>query len=112
MATVNARGLVVGDFDVAVLVRGRAERVKDGLRQRDEAVKAGAAGATTLVFRGGRLLMPPETDLDTGYPQLARQVRAAFELREGDVIVIGSAGDLRAAEDGALAAAVDLLDDR
>jgi len=111
MATVNARGLVVGEFDVAVLVRGRAGLVRDGLRQRDEAVKAGAAGATTLVFRGGRLLMPPETDMDTGYPQLARQVRAAFELREGDVIVIGSAGDLRAAEDGALAAAVDLLDD-
>jgi hypothetical protein len=110
MATVNARGLVVGECDVAVLVRGKAGRVRDGLRQRDEAVKAGAAGATTLVFRGGCLLMPPETDLDTGYPQLARQVRAAFELREGDVIVIGSAGDLGAAEDGALAAAVDLLD--
>ena len=108
MATVNARGLVVGECDVAVLVRGKAELVRDGLRQRDEAVKAGAAGATTLVFRNGRLLMPPETDMDTGYPQLARQVRAAFELREGDVIVIGSAGDLRAAEDGAMAAAVDL----
>ena len=109
LATVNARGLCVGECDVAVLVRGRAELVRDGLRQRDEAVKAGAAGATTLVFRGGRLLMPPETDLDSSYPQLARQVRAAFELREGDVIVIGSAGDLRAAEDGALAAVVELI---
>ncbi|MBM4248253.1 MAG: DUF4443 domain-containing protein [Euryarchaeota archaeon] len=112
MATVNARGLCVGECDVAVLARGRAERVRDGLRQRDEAVKAGAAGATTLVFRGGRLLMPPETDLDAEYPHLARQVRAAFELREGDVIVIGSAGDLRAAEDGALAAVVEMLDER
>ncbi len=110
MATVNARGLCVGDCDVAVLVRGKAGLVRDGLRQRDEAVKAGAAGATTLVFRSGRLLMPPGTDMDTGYPQLARQVRAAFELREGDVIVIGSAGDLRAAEDGALAAAVELIE--
>jgi hypothetical protein len=97
---------------VAVLVRGKAKNVKDGLRQRDEAVKAGAAGATTLVFRNGRILMPPETDMDSSYPQLARQIRAAFELREGDVIVIGSAGDLRAAEDGALAASVDLLDVR
>jgi hypothetical protein len=56
--------------------------------------------------------MPPETDLDAAYPELARQVRAAFGLKEGDVVVIGSAGDLRAAEDGALAAAVDLLDAR
>ena len=112
MATVNARGLCVGECDVAVLVRGKAKNVKDGLRQRDEAVKAGAAGATTLVFRNGRILMPPETDMDASYPQLARQIRAAFELREGDVIVIGSAGDLRAAEDGALAASVDLLDVR
>jgi len=110
MATVNARGLCVGECDVAVLVRGRAKAVRDGLRQRDEAVKAGAAGATTLMFRGGRILMPPETDLDASYPQLARQIRAAFGLREDDVVVIGSAGDLRAAEDGAFAAAVDLLD--
>ncbi len=110
LATVNARGLCVGECDVAVLVRGRAGKVRDGLKQRDEAVSAGAAGATTLVFRGGRILMPPETDLDAGYPQLARQIRAAFELREGDVVVIGSAGDPRAAEDGALAAAVELMD--
>jgi hypothetical protein len=111
MATVNARGLCVGECDVAVLVRGKAGNVRDGLRQRDEAVKAGAAGATTLVFRNGRMLMPPETDMDASYPQLARQIRAAFELREGDVVVIGSAGDLKAAEDGALAAAVELITD-
>lgn len=111
VATVNARGLCVGECDVAVLVPGKAPRVRDGLRQRDEAVKAGAAGATTLVFRNGRILMPPETDLDAAYPELARQVRAAFGLKDGDVVVIGSAPDVRAAEDGALAAAVELIED-
>lgn len=111
VATVNARGLCVGECDVAVLLPGKAGKVRDGLRQRDEAVKAGAAGATTLVFTNGRILMPPETDLDATYPELARQVRAAFALREGDVVVIGSAPDLRAAEDGALAAAVDIMDE-
>ena len=111
VATVNARGLCVGECDVAVIVRGRSSRVRDGLRQRDDAVKAGAAGATTLVFHKGRLLMPPETDMDKSYPQLARQVRAAFPLNEEDVIVIGSAPDVRAAEDGAMAAAVDLMDE-
>lgn len=110
VATVNARGLCVGDCDVAVIVRGKASRVRDGLRQRDEAVKAGAAGATTLVYRRGRIMMPPETDLDAEYPQISRQVRAAFPLREDDVIVIGSASDVRAAEDGAFAAAVELME--
>ena len=110
VATVNARGLCVGECDVAVLVRGRFGGVRDGLRQRDEAVKAGAAGATTLVYRKGRLFMPPETDLDAGYPMLSRQIRAAFGLHEGDVVIIGSAGELHAAEDGALAAAVDLME--
>jgi hypothetical protein len=110
VATVNARGLCVGQCDVAVLVRGKASRVRDGLSQRDCAVKAGAAGATTLVFRRGRILMPPETDLDAEYPQLSRQVRAAFALEEGDVVVIGSAPDVRAAEDGAFSAAVDLME--
>ena len=110
VATVNARGLCVGQCDVAVLVRGKASKVRDGLRQRDEAVKAGAAGATTIVFRRGRILMPPETDLDAEYPQLSRQVRAAFALEEEDVVVIGSAQDVRAAEDGAFAAAVDMME--
>lgn len=109
-ASVNARELSVGECDVAVRVRGVANLVRDGLRQRDEAVMAGAEGATTLILRGGRLVMPPKTDIDTSCPELAREVRAAFELREGDAIVIGSARSRRAAEDGALAAAVDLID--
>lgn len=111
VATVNARGLCVGECDVAVLVRGKAFKVRDGLRQRDEAVKAGAAGATTLVFLRGRLLMPPETDMDSSYPELARQVRAAFRLEDEDVVVIGSAPDVRAAEDGAFSASVALMED-
>ena len=110
VATVNARGLCVGECDVAVLVRGKSSRVRDGLRQRDDAVRAGAAGATTLVFRRGRIFMPPSTDIDAEYPQISRQVRAAFQLGEDDVIVIGSAVDVRAAEDGAFAAAVELIE--
>jgi len=109
---VSARGLSVSECDVAVRVRGAAGRVRDGLRQRDEAVMAGAEGATTLVVRGGRLLMPPETDIDSSSPELAGQVRRAFQLMEGDAIVIGSARSRRAAEDGALAAAVDLMEGR
>ncbi|MEM2869999.1 MAG: DUF4443 domain-containing protein [Thermoplasmata archaeon] len=109
-ASVNARELSVGECDVAVRVRGAARRVKDGLRQRDAAVMAGADGATTLVFRGGRLLMPPKTDIESSCPELAKEVRAAFELEEGDAIVIGSARSRRAAEDGAIAAAVDLIE--
>lgn len=109
LAAVRARGICVGERSVAVHVRGAASRVRDGLRQRDEAVMAGADGATTLVLRGGRLIMPPETDIDSSCPELSRQLRAAFDLRDGDAIIIGSARVSRRAEDGALAAAIDLM---
>ncbi len=109
IAAVQAHGVCVSERSVAVLVRGAAARVRDGLRQRDEAVMAGADGATTLVFRRGRLIMPPETDIDSSHPELSRELKELFNLREGDAIVIGSARGSREAEDGALAAAVDLM---
>ncbi|HTY47680.1 MAG TPA: DUF2111 domain-containing protein [Methanomassiliicoccales archaeon] len=103
---IELEGLTLGKFNCAVLVKGMAEDVKLGCEQRDEAVRAGATGATTLVMRNGKLVFPgdenrPEQDLLT-------PLREALEVEDGDVVVIGSGFSYEAAEKGAVSAALSM----
>ena len=94
----------------AYLVRGAADKVRLGVEQRDEAVRAGAEGAMTLVFREGKLVMPGVSeDVGRDYPELWERLEEVG-LGEGDVVVIAFAGDERRARYGALAAALTLLE--
>ncbi|MEM2674865.1 MAG: DUF4443 domain-containing protein [Candidatus Hadarchaeales archaeon] len=103
---VEAGGLTVGKVDVATVVRGAANRVRKGVEQRDEAIKAGAKGATVLIFRKGRFEIPGlRFKVDR---KLARELVDHFRLRDGDVVVIGTGDDLLSAEEGARAAASSL----
>lgn len=99
----------IGQVTVAVLVRDKADRIRIGVEQRDAAVKAGAEGATTIVVHGGDLWILPDYDLDTHRPGFASELRGMFELRERDVIIIGTGQSYRQAEDGALSAAFDII---
>jgi len=92
--------------NVAVLVKGRGEKVKKGLEQRDAAVRAGAVGATTLVFKDRRLVLPTvSADVAKDYPKAFREITRLMRPEENDVIIISSADDVKEAEKGALAAA-------
>jgi hypothetical protein len=106
---IESSDISVSNCNVAVLVRGRGEEVGSGIEQRDAAIKAGADGATTIVVKGGRLVVPTDYELDTEDPGLASSMRGLFELKDGDVIVVGSAATRKIAEDGALAAALELV---
>ena len=102
--------LTVGKWNVAILVRGSYGRVENGMKQRDAAIKAGAKGATTLIFKNGRLLIPNiSEDVSKDYPKAFKHIMDALKPMEGDVVVIGSADEKEAAEYGALAAAWTLL---
>ncbi|MBA7501694.1 hypothetical protein ES706_00268 [subsurface metagenome] len=103
---VDAGNLSVGRVDVATIVRGAAKRVRRGIEQRDEAIKAGADGATILVFKR-RGLRFPDGFLNVGR-KLSSTLVEIFKPHEGDVIVIGTARDVKRAEDGARAAASSL----
>ena len=103
-APVNLEGLTLGKFNCAVLAKGMVDKVRLGCEQRDEAVRAGAVGATTLVYRDGRLVFPG----DDKYPsqELLEPLRKVFDVEEGDVVIIGSAYSYEAAEKGAVSAAL------
>lgn len=104
---IDISSLAVDKINVATVVRGAAAKVRLGIEQRDEAIKVGAAGATVLIFREGKLQFPD------GFLKVEKKQAEAlvkiFNPREDDVIIIGSARDAVKAEEGAKAAARTLL---
>lgn len=106
---VSSSPLTVGLFNVAVQVKGVGGSVKYGLEQRDAAVKAGAKGATTLVFAKDRLVMPGTGEgVSEAGPSIVTAL-SKLSLKEGDIIIVGSADEKLKAELGAKAAALELL---
>jgi len=107
---VEKNELTFAAYNVAVLVRGRGERVKKGLEQRDAAVMAGAKGATTLVFKNNKLILPMiSADISKDFPIAFKQITSLTALEENDVLIISNADQPKEAEYGALAAAWSII---
>ena len=101
---VELDGITLGKHNCAVLVKGMADRIKLGCEQRDESVRAGAIGATTLVVRDGKVVFPG----DDNFPdqESVAPLKRMFDIEDGDAIIIGSAFSFEAAEKGAVTAAL------
>jgi len=75
-------------------------------------VTAGAKGATTIMLKEGRLIIPSvSNNVAEDFPKAASQIAKILEPEENDVIIVGSADNLGKAEYGTLAAAWTLLND-
>lgn len=104
----DAGELTVGEEDVAVLVRGTGKLVRQGIEQRDEAIKSGAEGATVLIYEDGELYAPGVgIEIDE---KVKRKIVNYFHPEDSDVIVIGTSEKVGIARVGALAAANSLED--
>ena len=101
--------LTVGRFNVAVQVKGMKNAVKYGLEQRDAAITAGAKGATTLIFTKNRLIMPRTGEDVSEAGSSVGALLSKLNLKEGDVVIIGSADERFKAELGVKTAALELL---
>ncbi len=102
--------LTVGPFNIAVLVRNTAHEVKSGVEQRDTAIKAGALGATTLIFSRNKLTMPSnEEDVFKGISSIHDMLVSKLNPKENDVIIVGSGENKKLAEIGTKTAALELL---
>ena len=102
--------LTVGPFNVAVLVKNVAREVKTGVEQRDTALKAGASGATTLVFSQNKLVMPTsKEDAFKGISFVHDVLVSELDPEENDVIIVGCGENRRLAEQGAVVVALKLL---
>jgi hypothetical protein len=109
----DVKKLVMYEHAYANLVRNKASIVTDGVRQRDEAIIQGGygkAGATTLIQRDIRLVMPPD-DLHILLAYEAETLLIIDSLRpkNNDVVVIGSADDPNLAREVSMAAVMTLF---
>lgn len=110
IATLQAPEITVGKHSSALRVRNVAHKIKIGVEQRDAAIKAGAAGTTTLIYKNNVLSFPGEAQsLKHTYPKISELIISKFKLENNDVIIIGFGNTLKSAEEGALAAALDLI---
>lgn len=99
--------IAFGSMNYATLVKQAAEKVAIGVEQRDAAIKAGAEGATTLIFNGNRLNMPGlAVDLDAS---LVSFILDQLRPETNDVVIVGFADNQLSAEMGARTAALELV---
>jgi hypothetical protein len=65
--------------------------IKSGVEQRDSAIKMGALGATTMLFKDGKFVMP-----DTNYDSLKKEpyiyslLIEKLKPEDKDIVIIGS----------------------
>jgi DNA-binding transcriptional ArsR family regulator len=106
-------GLVMYECAFANLVKRKARQVTDGIRQRDEAIIQGGyntAGASTLVHRGGKLVMPPgDFHILLEYERETLLILDSLRPEEGDAIVVGSADTPNLAREVSMAAVMTLF---
>jgi predicted DNA-binding antitoxin AbrB/MazE fold protein len=101
--------LTVERFNFAVRVAGMKNSVKYGVEQRDAAMIAGAKGATTLVYTKNGLALPGTGEDASKSGSALIAALSKLSLKEGDVVIIGSADEKIKAELGAKTAALELL---
>ena len=99
---------IVGDYSQSVLVFNVADKIQNGMQQRDAGIRVGATGCTTLVIRDGNLIIPPDWNMDVERPEIAKNVRAT-DITDKDAIIVGSGNDQRTAMMAALTAAFELF---
>jgi hypothetical protein len=106
---IDAGDLGFAPVSVAAHIRGGASSVRSGVEQRDAAIKSGAAGAITMIFRDGKFLLPPDLyDTSKRSRRVTDQLEERFKPSEGDVLIIGSADSRWRAVEGVLRAAETL----
>lgn len=86
--------VALSKFNYSVLVRDFGFAVGLGIEQRDAAIKMGATGATTLLYKDNKFVMPANSDDSLKRERgIRRMLVEKLNPRDGDVIIIGSAND-------------------
>jgi hypothetical protein len=86
--------IALGKFNYVVLLRNYGFAIKSGIEQRDAAIKMGALGATTLLYKDRKFVMPGAYNNNKNSLQIESHVANLLvdklKPEENDVIIIGS----------------------
>jgi Mn-dependent DtxR family transcriptional regulator len=83
--------ITLGKHNYAILVKQMRSAIRSGIEQRDDAIKMGASGATTLLYQNNKFLIP-QTNFDAlkDESQLSKQLIENLHPHEEDVVIIGT----------------------
>jgi predicted transcriptional regulator len=85
--------IALGKFNYVVLLRNYGFAIKSGIEQRDAAIKMGALGATTLLYKDRKFVMPGaynSKDILQKESDIANLLIDKLKPEENDMIIIGS----------------------
>src|SRR5688500_18161041 len=85
--------VALGKFNYAVLLKQHSHSIQSSIEQREAAIKIGAKGATTLLFKDTKVMMPSNnTSYDSlqNEPHISKLLTRMLNPEEGDAIFIGS----------------------
>lgn len=83
--------ITLAKFNYCVLLKDSANLIGFGLEQRDEAIKLGARGATTLLFLKGKFIIPGTYyDALSSESEIRNLLVQKLKPSDNDVIIIGS----------------------
>ena len=98
------------EFNHALLVKNRGEKVGSGIDQRDAAIIAGARKSLVIVYRKGHLCIEGvSNNIEKLYPEAVKQILDQMQPQENDAIVIAGAESALKAKRGAFAASWSLI---
>ncbi|HLC48026.1 MAG TPA: DUF4443 domain-containing protein [Candidatus Norongarragalinales archaeon] len=86
-----------------------SKKVRKGLEERDEAIRAGAEGATVLILKKGRFAFPGSEGNDFVRGEVAKELKEEFNAHDGDVLILSYSRNGLSAERGAWSAAMHLM---
>ncbi|MEM2760960.1 MAG: DUF4443 domain-containing protein [Nitrososphaerales archaeon] len=105
--SIPMNSITVGSYNHAILLRNYAFAVTSGIEQRDEVIRFGGDGATTLLFKDNKFLMPrTNTDCLNKEPKIRELLLSKLQPKDDDLIIIGSASSKITAELAAKSAAL------
>ncbi|MBS7618484.1 hypothetical protein KEJ25_07795 [Candidatus Bathyarchaeota archaeon] len=89
-------GLNIGPSSMAILIRGVVHRGTSCLEERDQAVRAGALGAVTIIYGNGVYTMPGVYgNLEVEAPEWYRAISNTFKQPEGEACIVVVFGENR-----------------
>jgi biotin operon repressor len=107
----DSTGFTVGKNQVAVLLRTRPTKLVYGVEQRDSAIKAGAAGATTYIIKDSKFQLPGGSkDCEKDFPSpVWKTLRTKLQPLSGDILIVCGSDNEATSRLGAISAAMTLV---
>jgi biotin operon repressor len=110
-AEIGETELTNAEYNYAILVKDRGNKVKSGIEQRDAAIIAGANRAVIMVSRGGHLIIESVSNsIEQQFPLVRDHILTTLQPEENGVIVLVGATTLWKAKQGAFAASWTLIE--